>query len=60
MGGEIIMTPIEIAMLVQVAIKIGTEAFDFISRLSGGKIPLYAELIAMNKETQDLIDSQKE
>ncbi len=59
MGGEITMTPIEIAMLIQIAIKIGTEAFDFISRLSGGKIPLYSELITMNKETQDLIDGQK-
>lgn len=53
------MTSIEIAMLFQIAVKIGTEAWDFISRMSQGKIPLYSELITMNKETQDLIDGQK-
>ncbi len=53
------MTPIEIAMLLQIAVKVGQEGWDFISRMSQGKIPLYSELIAMNKETQDLIDSQK-
>ena len=53
------MTPIEIAMLLQIALKIGAEAWDFISRMSQGKIPLYSELITLNKETQDLIDGQK-
>lgn len=53
------MTLIEIGMLLQIAVKIGQESWDFISRMSEGKIPPYSELIAMNKETQDLIDSQK-
>ena len=54
------MTGMELAMLAPIAIKIGQEAWDFISRMSKGTIPLYSELIALNKETQDLIDSQKE
>ncbi len=53
------MTPLEIATLVGIAIKIGQEAWDFISKLSEGKIPLYAELLQMNAETQAIIDSQK-
>ena len=53
------MTPIEIAMLFQIAFRVGQEAWDFISRMSEGKIPPYSELIALNKETQDLIDGQK-
>ena len=54
------MTVTEIAMLASIAYKIGQGAWDFISRISEGKIPPYSELIAMNKETQDLINSQKE
>ena len=53
------MTGIELAMLVPVAIRVGSEAWDLISRLSKGTIPPYTEIISMNKETQDLIDSQK-
>ena len=53
------MTPAEIIMAVQLATVIGKAAWDFLSRLSEGKIPTYDELMAMNDALQAKIDAWK-
>jgi hypothetical protein len=53
------MTPAEILMAVQIAMVVGKGAWDFLSSISGGKIPTYDELLALNDATQAKIEAQK-
>ncbi len=53
------MTGAEIAMLVQLALIIGPQAYAFIVSLSQGKIPTWDELMAKNAALQAKIDAEK-
>lgn len=53
------MTAAEIAMLAQLALVIGPQAYAFIASLSGGKLPSWDDLMNQNKALQAKIDAEK-